>query len=107
MADGAEVEIDDGLDIEPPEDVVDIFDDRAQAPIDAEAIVNGMRQIRAQLAVSKINMRMAAAGLLPGQNIHPEQLKKDIQRGLDAIDLLSKIWADMGDNGVPTGLLDV
>lgn len=90
---------------EPVAETVDVFDDRAQKQFDMEILVNAAKQIRSQLAVSKVNKELAQVGLLD-ENLHPEQFKKEIQRHLDGLKLVKRLWAEVGDEGLPLHFLE-
>lgn len=94
----------------PSEDgMIDVFDERAQASLDAEILVAGTKQLRTQLAQSKINLKLAQFGLLeaPGQDLHPEKFKIEVRKGRQAIDLLKELWSQMGPEGIPESKLDI
>lgn len=101
------------VDVEPDDSetgrMVDVFDEQAQASIDAEILVAGAKQLRTQLAQSKINLKLAQFGLLeaPGQDLHPEKFKIEVRKGRQAIDLLKELWSQMGPEGIPETKLDV
>lgn len=95
---------------DPTEDgMIDVFDERAQASLDAEILVAGTKQLRTQLAQSKINLKLAQFGLLeaPGQDLHPEKFKIEVRKGRQAIDLLKELWSQMGPEGIPESKLDI
>lgn len=90
------------------EETVDIFDPRAQKAFDMEILVNAAKQIRSQLAVSKVNKELAQAGMLDPEapKMHPEQFKKEIQHHLDGLALIKRLWDELGDEGLPVRFLE-
>ncbi len=89
-------------DQDPAQAVVPLTDDLSQRYFDQKTIFQTISQVRDQLAVTKVNFRLARAGLLEGANQHPNQFLKAIGKHQKALTLLVDMAKDLEDDPIAT-----
>lgn len=89
-----------GEDARPPS----LFDPEVQRQYDENYLLQTMVQLREQLAVNKVNHRLASFGLLapgPQGKPHPNSIAEDIGKLEVGIREVTALHAEMTENGIP------
>jgi len=83
-------------------DLVTVLDDQAQHFIDTEVLDQTIQNLRREYAQLRVTFLMSQRGLLPkqpgGKGVHAEEVKKDVLKVKEALDLFVGIGRNLRDS---------